>query len=173
MPKYSVSEVLDIIKNFTSEEKLELQQLLPSVLDSISTATKPVESHSQNIGGINIGSGNSDIAFNQLQADQGSTINQSKTQARLQNSDVQEALKLLSTLKQDISVSNALNPIEKKTLEVPIQTIEEELKKPKPDKSLVEQALEALNKGLSGVAQLADPVLKLAPLLANLWAGGV
>ncbi|MBW4686779.1 MAG: hypothetical protein KME40_17160 [Komarekiella atlantica HA4396-MV6] len=171
MPKYSVSEVLEIIKNLTAEEKLELQQFLPSVLDTISTATKSLDSHSQNIGGINIGSGNSDIAFNQLQADRGSTLNQSRTQARLQNADVQEALKLLSTLKQDILVSNVLNPIEKKTLEVPIQTIEEELKKPKPDKSLVDQAIEALNKGLTGVAQLADPVLKLAPLVASVWTG--
>ncbi|MCC5650441.1 hypothetical protein LC609_11435 [Nostoc sp. XA013] len=75
MPKYSVSEVLEIIKNFTASEKLELQQSLPSVLDTISTAAKPVKSHSQNIEGINIGHGNSDIGFNQLQVDQGSSVN--------------------------------------------------------------------------------------------------
>ncbi|MHC5914837.1 MAG: hypothetical protein ACYTXE_28470 [Nostoc sp.] len=171
MPKYSVSEVLDIIKNFTPEEKLELQQSLPSVLNTVDTAPKTAESHSQNIGGINIGSGNSDIAFTQQQADRGSSVNQSRTQATLQNADAQEALTFLSKLKQDITVSNALNPIEKKTLEVPLQTIEGELKKPKPDKSLVEQSIEALKKSLTGVAELAEPMLKLAPLIAKVWVG--
>lgn len=171
MPKYSVSDVLDIIKNLTAEEKLELQQSLPSVLGTMGATAKTVESHSQNIEGINIGSGNSDIGFNQQQADRGSSVNQSRTQATLENVDVQEALKLLSTLKQDIVATNALNPIEKKTLEVPLQTIEGELKKPKPDKSLVEQSIEALKKGLTGVAELAEPVLKLAPLVAKVWLG--
>jgi hypothetical protein len=171
MPKYSVSDVLDIIKNLTAEEKLELQQSLPSVLGTMGTTAKTVESHSQNIEGINIGSGNSDIGFNQQQADRGSSVNQSRTQATLENVDVQEALKLLSTLKQDIVATNALNPIEKKTLEVPLQTIEAELKKPKPDRSLVEQSIEALKKGLTGVAELAEPVLKLAPLVAKVWVG--
>ncbi|MCC5601839.1 hypothetical protein LC653_14350 [Nostoc sp. CHAB 5784] len=171
MPKYSVSEVLEIIKNLTPSEKLELQQSLPSVLDPISTAAKAAKSHSQNIAGINIGDGNSDIGFNQLQADQGSSVNQNRTEAKVENADVQSALKLLLTLKEDIVASNSLNSIEKKTLEVPIKTIEEELKKPKPDKNLVEQSIEALKKGLTGVAELADPVLKLAPLVAKVWAG--
>lgn len=171
MPKYSVSEVLEIIKNLTALEKLELQQSLPNVLDTISTAAKAAKSHSQNIGGINIGDGNSDIGFNQLQADGRSSVNQNRTEATLQNVDVQEVLKLLSTLKQDIVTTNSLNSIEKKTLEVPLNTIEEELKKPKPDKNLVEQAIGTLTKGLKGVAELADPVLKLAPLVAKVWAG--
>ncbi|MDZ8054956.1 MAG: hypothetical protein RMX68_016125 [Aulosira sp. ZfuVER01] len=171
MPKYSVGEVLEIIKNLTDEEKLELQESLPSVLGSIATAAKVVESHSQNIEGITIGSGNSGIDFNQNQADGGSNVSQSKIQARVQNVDVQEALTLLSKLKQDIATSNALNPIEKKTLEVPLQTIEGELNKPKPDKNLVEQSIAALKKGLTGVAEIAEPALKLAPLVAKLWAG--
>jgi hypothetical protein len=171
MAKYSVSEVLDIIKNLTAEEKLELQQSLPTVLGTMDTGVKTGDSHSQNIGGINIGNSNSDIAFNQQQADRGSSANQSRTQARLENFDAQEALALLSKLQQDITASNALNPIEKKTLEVPLQTIEGELNKPKPDKSLVEQSIAALKKGLSGVAELAEPVLKLAPLVAKVWAG--
>lgn len=170
MPKYSVSEVLEIIKNLTDSEKLELQHSLPSILGTVA-ATKPAKSLSQNIEGIKIGDGNSNLGFNQIQADKGSSINQNRTEATLQNTDVQSALKLLSTLKQDIFTSNSLNPIEKKTLEVPIQTIEEELKKPKPDKNLVEQSIEALKKGLTGVVELADPVLKLAPLLAKVWVG--
>jgi hypothetical protein len=171
MPKYSVSEVLDIIKSLTESEKLELQQSLPSVLGTIATTAKAVESHSQSIEGITIGNSNSGINFNQTQADRGSNINQSKIQARLQNIDVQEALTLVSKLKQDIAASNALNPIEKKTLEVPLQTIEEELNKPKPEKNLVDQSIAALKKGLTGVVELADPMLKLVPLVAKVWVG--
>ncbi|MBD2598293.1 hypothetical protein H6G74_28790 [Nostoc spongiaeforme FACHB-130] len=171
MPKYSVNEVLDIIKNLTNEEKLELQNSLPNILDIIGTAAKAVESHSQNIGNISIGNSNSGIEFNQLQTDRGSSVNQNKTQAIFQNLDAQEALKLLSKLKQDINTSNVLDPIAKKTLGVPIQTIEEELKKPKPDKNLVEQSIEFLKKNLTGIAELAEPVLKLAPLAAKVWAG--
>ncbi|AFY35990.1 hypothetical protein [Calothrix sp. PCC 7507] len=170
MPKYNVNEVLEIIQNLTVEEKLELQNSLAKILSNPST-TGVVESHSQNIEGITIGSGNSDIAFNQLQADRGSSISQNRTQARIENANIQEALNLLSKLKQDIAGSNSLNLIEKKTLEVPLQTIEGELNKPKPDKNLVEQALEALKKGLTGAAEIAEPVLKIAPLLAKVWVG--
>jgi hypothetical protein len=171
MPKYSVNEVLDIIKNLTNAEKLELQNLLPNILDIIGTAAKAVESHSQSIDNITIGNSNSGIEFNQIQADRGSSVNQNKTQATLQNFDAQKALKLVSKLKQDIAANNVLNRIEKETLEVPIRTIEEELNKPQPDKSLVEQSMEALKKGLTGVAGLAEPVLQLAPLVAKVWAG--
>ncbi len=139
MPKYSVSEILEIIRNLIVSEKLELQQSLPSVLDTISTATKAAKSHFQNIVGINIADGNSDIGFNQLQADKGSSVNQNRTEATLQNANVQSALQLLSTLKQDVIAINFFNSIKKKTLEVPIKTIEEELKKPKSDKNCFTQ----------------------------------
>ncbi|WP_375506290.1 hypothetical protein [uncultured Nostoc sp.] len=116
-----------------------MQQSLPSVLDTISTATKAAKSHFQNIVGINIADGNSDIGFNQLQADKGSSVNQNRTEATLQNANVQSALQLLSTLKQDVIAINFFNSIKKKTLEVPIKTIEEELKKPKSDKNCFTQ----------------------------------
>jgi hypothetical protein len=77
MPKYSVSEVLDIIKALTAEEILELQQSLSSVLSMIATDAKAVDSHSQNIEGITIGNGNAGIEFNQTQADRGSRGNAS------------------------------------------------------------------------------------------------
>lgn len=171
MPKYSISEVLDIIKNLSNEEKLELQKSLPSILGTITTAFKPVDSLSQNIQGNTFGNGNSGIEFNQVQASKGSSVNQTKTQATLQNADAQSALNLLSSLKHKIDASDALNQIEKKSLEVPLQIIEEELKNPKPDKSSVDQAIEFLKKSLTGVAELAEPVLKLAPLVAKVWAG--
>lgn len=53
MPKYSVSEVVEIIKYLTDSEKLELQQSLPSVLSTVA-ATKAAKFPSQNIEGIKI-----------------------------------------------------------------------------------------------------------------------
>ena len=170
MPKYSVSEVLDIIKALTAEEILELQQSLSSVLSMIATDAKAVDSHSQNIEGITIGNGNAGIEFNQTKSDRVSNITQ--TQATLNNvAELREVLAFLSKLKQDIAASNNLNVIEKKTLEVPIQTIEEELKKPNPDKNSVKESLEFLKKSLIGVAELAKPVLEIAPLIAKFWGG--
>lgn len=171
MPKYTVSEVLDIIKNLKAEDKLELQQQLPSILDAMTTPAtdQPTKSSSQNIEGININSGNSDITLNQIQADRVGSVSQSGIQATLQNADWQTALNALEKLKQDIETSNVLNLIEKKSLEVPLQTIEEELKKSKPDKSLVEQAIEVLKKGITGVAELAEPLMKLISLVAKIW----
>ena len=168
MPKYSVSEVLDIIKSLTTEERLELQQSLSSILSTIATDAKTVNSRSQNMQGLNIGNGNAGILLNQ---GDGNNFNQNSTLATLNNTEMQEALRILSKLKQDIAASNELNLIEKKTLEVPIQTIEEELNKPNPDKSSVNEALEFLKKSLMGMAELAKPVLELAPLVAKFWGG--
>lgn len=168
MPKYSVREVLDIIKALTTEERLELQQSLISILSTTATDAKTVNSRSQNMHGINIGNGNAGILLNQ---GDGNNFNQNSTLATLNNTEMQEALRLLSKLKQDIAASNELNLIEKKTLEVPIQTIEEELNKPNPDKSSVNEALEFLKKSLIGMAELAKPVLEIAPLVAKFWGG--
>lgn len=171
MPKYTVGDVLDIIKNLSAEEKLQLQQELPSVLDSMSTPSLPPgESHSQNMEGINIGSGNSGFNFTQQEIGGGSSIIQSDTEINFKNIDLQEALSMLEQLKQNVITSNDLNPIEKKSLEVPIQTIEEELKKPNPNKNLVEQSFDVLKKGLIGAASLAEPLMKLIPLVAKLWS---
>ena len=171
MPKYTVAEVLDIIKGLTAEEKLELQNQLPSVLDAAaaSTAAQAVEDSSQNIQGANI-TGSSNVEISQTRADRGASISQPRTSIQMQNADLQEALGLLENLKQNINSSNALNPIQKKTVEVPLQAVEEELKKPKPDKSLVEQAIVTLKKGLAGIPELAEPLVELSTLIANVCA---
>lgn len=48
--------------------------------------------------------------------------------------------------------------------------LEEELQKPKPDKSFVSEVVEALNQGLRGVLALADPVMQVAMLVAKALA---
>jgi hypothetical protein len=170
MPKYSVSEVLGIIKALTAEEKQELLQALPSVFDRLESVLPglPSLAQRQTMAGISI-SDSSSVELSQNQADRGSGITQSKTQAMIQSADLQAALSVLAQLKQDIAASSVLNPIEKKTVEVPIQTIEAELKQPKPDKNLIDQAIEALKKGLAGVEVLAAPVIRLADLIAKAW----
>ncbi len=169
MPKYSVSEVLEILKNLTPQEKLELQQHLPSVLANAGATPQLVESHSQNIEGVNIGNSNSNIDFNQILADRGSNVSHNRTQTTVENVDLQAALGQLEKLKQDIASTNALNLIEKKVVEVPIKIVEEELKKPKPDKNLVDEAIATLQKGLAGVEALASPVMRVASLVAKAW----
>ncbi|MFZ4677282.1 MAG: hypothetical protein ACOYM4_16590, partial [Nodosilinea sp.] len=53
------------------------------------------------------------------------------------------------------------------TAKVPIATVAEELKKDKPDKDLIDQSVEALRKGLAGVETLAEPVMRVAALVAK------
>ncbi|AFZ60673.1 hypothetical protein H6G54_17925 [Anabaena cylindrica FACHB-243] len=167
MPTYNVSDVLEIIKTLTPEQKLELQRELPSVLAALAkdleTPTK-----SQAMSRVTI-TGSSNIDLSQIQAEQGSSITNSKTQATLQNTDLPELLSVLEKLKQSVVTNSTLNPLDKKVAELQIQTIKEEAQKPKPDKSLVDQAITALKKGLAGVAELAEPVIKVSSLVAKAW----
>jgi len=122
---------------------------------------------SQSFGNITIsGSGNA-FAANQA----GGNIDSSQTTnpSNLQNADLQTLLEALKQLKQDILATDALNPIEKATAEVPVNMLEAELKKPQPDKSLIDQAIASLKKGLAGVEALAEPVIRVASLVAKVW----
>jgi hypothetical protein len=173
MPKYSVCDVLDIIKSLTAEEKLELQQCLPKVLSVATTEISQAVSspaQNQNMEGITI-SGSSAIELSQVEADRGSSVTHSKTRAAIQGADLQAAMRLLERLKQEITASDALNTLEKQLAEISRQTLETELNKSKPDKNLIDQAVEALKKGLAGVEVLATPVTKVAELVAKAWAG--
>ena len=96
---------------------------------------------------------------------------QSSDRTQVTNTDLQSALAAIAQLKQNIAASADLNPIEKATAEVPIKMLESELQKPQPDKSLVDQAISALKKGLDGVVSLAEPVTKVATLVAKAWTG--
>ncbi|MBC1193060.1 hypothetical protein PN434_06540 [Microcystis aeruginosa CS-558/01A06] len=166
MPTYSVSDILEIIKTLNPEQKLELQRELPSVLAAVGReATTPAKS--QSMSGVTI-TGSSEIGLSQIQAE-GSSINQSKTQATLENTDLKEALSVLEKLKQAVVTNSDLNPLLKEVAEEKIQAIQKEVQKPQPDKSLVDQAIAALKKGLAGVEELAEPVMKVAGLVAKAW----
>lgn len=135
----------------------------PQTPDSV-----PSSSQSQNFG--NVSFSGSDNAFAATQAGGDVNLDQSRTQIKDDNPQLQTALAALEELKQQIAVTNALNSIQKKQAELPVEMLEDELKKPQPDKSLVDEAVEALKKGLEGVETLAPSVMKVAALLASVWA---
>jgi hypothetical protein len=166
MPTYSVSDVLEIIRTLAPEQKLELQRELPSVLAAVAKETT-TPAKSQSMSGVAI-TGSSDINLSQLQAE-GSNIDQSKTQAILQNTDLKEALSVLEKLKQAVATNSDLNPLIKEVAEEKIQAIQKEVQKPQPDKSLVDKAIVALKKGFAGVEELAGPVMKVVDLVAKAW----
>lgn len=171
MAKYNVDEVLDIIKTFNPEEKKDLQNRLASVLEqTFPLPSQTKESQSQSFGGFAFGgSGNSTaLGINQQMGGE-SNFNQTNTstKASLQNVDLQEALVILDKLKQDIASSPALNSVQKATVDVPLKIIEEEANKPKPDKNTINQSIDSLKKGLEETVGLAEPLVKLASLLAK------
>jgi hypothetical protein len=167
MPTYNVSDVLEIIRTLTPEQKQALQHELPNVLAAVSEGTAaPVKS--QNMGGVTI-TGSSEIDLNQIQAESGGNITQSKIQAKLQNTDLKEALIVLESLMEAVTADNTLNPLAKEMVGEKIQTIQQEVQKPQPDKSLVDQAIAALKTGLAGVEELAAPVMRVASLVAKAW----
>ena len=122
---------------------------------------------SQSISNVSSsGTGNKVAA---TQAGRDTRVDQSVTAASVENSELQAALEAISKLKQGISASDLLNLVEKKQIEVTVGMLEEELQKPKPDKSIIDQTVEALKKGLAGVAALAAPVTHVAELVAKAW----
>ncbi|NEP86440.1 MAG: CHAT domain-containing protein [Okeania sp. SIO2C2] len=125
---------------------------------------------SQNFGNISIGGTNN--PFNPTNTRSSNVnIDQSHTQTIGENSEskIDTALAELGKLKQEISATNALSLIQKKQAEIPVEILETELKKPQPDKGLIDEAVEALKKGLEGVEKLAGPVMKVATILAKVW----
>lgn len=170
MPTYSVSDVLEIIKTLTPEQKLELQREIPSVLAAFAKETA-TPAQSQSMSGVTI-TGSSDIDLSQIQAEEGSSVAQNKTQARLQNTentDLQEALSILEKLRQAVATNSTINPLVKEVAEEKIQTIQTEVQKPQPDRSLVDRAITTLKQGLAGVEELAAPVMTIASLVAKAW----
>ena len=133
------------------------------------TAEPPRPRQSQTIGNITISGSNN--PFNAVQAAGNVTINQSQTQTKVTDSNFQAALAALDQLKQAIATTDSIKEIKKKMVAIPIQELDAELQKPAPDRSAVDQMIESLQETLDGVSTLAEPVTKLATLVANAWAG--
>jgi hypothetical protein len=168
MPKYSVSEVLEIIENLTEAEKVDLQAQLPTVLTLPSPSGRPTSAQqSQSFGNVTVGSG-SDFAANQIASEDAVNITQGRTQVKADTSNIDSALTLLANIRQQLFDLQELNKLEKKHLASTIDVIEEELKTPSPDKSLIDQAVDVLEKGLRGVEKLAEPTLRVSKMLASM-----
>lgn len=129
----------------------------------------PSMNNSQVFGNITIGGTNN--PFNLMNYTSGNIkIDQSHhTQTIGQNSNLEAALTELEKLKQEIAATNSLNSIQKKQAEFPVEMLETELKKPQPDKSLINEAVEALKKGLEGIETLAEPTMRVAKILVTIF----
>lgn len=170
MPKYSVEDVLEIIKTLSSEEKMVLESQLPKVLNSTSTvAIKPPSRNqqSQSFGNITIGN-SSAFDANQIAAEGSVNLGQKPVTSEEVKAEIKKALDLVEVMKQEVAKTDQLNKLEKKNAEASISVIEEELKKPKPDKNLLNQAGSVLGACVKGVAEFAEPTMTLAALIAGL-----
>lgn len=139
---------------------------------STSVSPTPISpiGQSQTIGNITI-SGNSN-AFSNVQAGGDVTLNQSQTQTRpITTPDVQAAIEALGNLKKAITADTTIDDVEKNMLALPIQKLEEELKKPQPNRSTVDNMMAKLKKFLDGVASIAAPMAKLVMMVAKASAG--
>lgn len=136
---------------------------------SESKGNENIKHQSQSVGNISVSGSNNPFAVTQAGRDV--NLKQSNTQALVENSDLQTALEAIAKLKQDIAATDALNLVEKKQTELIATMLEEEIQKPKPDKSIIDQTIAALKKGLEGVITLAGLVTKVAELVAKAWVG--
>lgn len=134
------------------------------------TADLPVRStQSQTISTISISGSHN--PFNVVQAGSDVNLNQTSNQSSGGNADLEAALDLLAQLRQEVAATADLSTFAKKDTESKIGMLQEELQKPEPDKGFVNEVVQALQQGLSGVLTLAEPVTKVAALLAKAWVG--
>lgn len=165
MPQYTVDEVLEIISSLSPEEKAILKARLSPALEATPPAASPAQQNrSMTVGGSFQVSG-SGVTVDMSQQQQ---VGHTTAAAHPGDADSTQALlQALSQLQQQVLKSGDLNPIEKATAKVPIETMAAELKQEKPDKDLIDQSVEALRKGLAGVETLAEPVMRVAGLVAK------
>lgn len=129
--------------------------------------TRPAQS--QSIGNITIGGSHN--PFNAVQSGGDVTIDQSVTRTQSASADLQAALTALGSLKQAIAATSALDETEKAMVAIPLQKLEAELQQPQPNRDIVDRTISTLKKALDGVITLAEPVTKVATLVAKAWVG--
>lgn len=165
MPKYTVSEVLGIIGNLTPEEKSQLREQLPSVLDSPSASATSGQHMANELSGITVGE---NFNFQPMQNQDGNITASPTFTKVIHNADMQKAFDALISLKQNIEQSD-INPLIKDSAREKVEKLEEALKQEKPNEGFVKQTVATLKQGLEGVQTLAGPTLAVAKLIANAW----
>lgn len=164
MPKYTVEEVLEIIQALSAEEQAALKAQLKLLSGPGETSTVQ-QTRTMTVGGnFQVGGKGATVDMSQHQTVGSPAISQAA--AGISSQEIAQAI---AALHQQILTTSALNPVEKATAEVPLKTVAAELEKAAPDKNLIDQSITALQKGLSGVETLADPVKRVAALLAKAW----
>jgi hypothetical protein len=129
----------------------------------------PRSPQAQSIGNITISGSNN--PFNAIQSGGNVTLSQSITQTSGDSPELEAALVILLRLKQAVAATDALSSFAKKDTESKITMLQQELQKPQPDNSFVNEVVAALKQGLSGVLTLAAPMTQVANLLAQAWGG--
>lgn len=172
MFKLTVDQILASIEALSPDEKQALAAQLSSVMghESRDRNLAPGQSSSVSVGGDFTVQGSGVTAdFSQTYAAGNLQSSRQNTNTSGSTADLDRALAELAQLKQAIASSSELNVIEKQSVAVPVETLAAELQKPQPDKGLIDQAIVALKKGLEGVQTLAEPVTKVAALVAKAW----
>ncbi len=160
-----------IVASLTGSEKSELLAALTDLLEVKSGDLSPGgQSQTNTVSGITLGEGNSAFNFSPVQSQGGSvSVSPNFSQTSTQNAEVKQVLEALAQLKQAIVQNEDINPLVKDGAKVQVEQLEEELKKPEPDRSWVGHTIATLKKGLEGVLTLAEPTMKVASLLAKAW----
>ena len=140
MPKYSVEDVLDIIKSFSAEEKTALEAQLPTALSIATPSGVAKKQQSQSFGNIRISGSSMSFGVSQVSATGSVNLAQTTTQLQGLTGNLEEALGLLQEIKQGVGTTEELNKLEKKNVESTISVVEEELQREEPDKDLIDQA---------------------------------
>jgi hypothetical protein len=177
-PRHYISDIQETQQAKNTDNSSSQPSFTPAININGNLSNSPVSqarrdanqtSHqSQSFGDVSFrGTGNNFNPFNRVHGNV--NIDQSKTETIGANSELQAALNELKKLKQEIASTNSLSVLQKKQAEIPVEILETELKKPQPNKSLIDEAVEALKKGLEGVEMLAEPVMKVAAILAKVW----
>lgn len=162
MPKYSLDEILEILKNLTPEEKAQLQEQLPAVLDGAGAPASRFPRQTQQsppTGSI----GGAEVNARLLQAKIATHLD--GTSPLPQSAEIQEALDLLRRIKKELAITNFSQKNHKKNLEYTLEVVLEELKKDRPDRDLIDLALASLEEGLRGVESSVRLTEKLAQII--------
>lgn len=94
-------------------------------------------------------------------------VNQSSNQTTNDNGNLEAALAALAKLKEQVAATAGLSTFAKKDAQAKIEMLQEELHKPQPDKSFVDEVVPALQQGLKGVLMPAESVTEVATLVAK------
>jgi hypothetical protein len=171
MPKYTIDEVIEIVKNLEPEEKIALKARLEPILGGggiPNTSLQAQTQQSQSFGNITLGD-RSEVDIGQFSAEGAIDLDKSQTQIQAtgEGGDLQEALALLKMLKTEVDRASELNKLQKTIGQGAISVVEQELSRPEPDKDLIEEAIAALEKGLKGVERLIEPTVRVAKIVGT------